>query len=171
MFIQCYVFLINCGLSLVFIYVSGRFSPAFNLVILTVSSSDAQCEICFPQHFCRSEVAAVPQVINSNVSPSRKPVKPFSPTHSSCVFSPCHSLAEDSILHPPVISGQKEQRRSGRSTLVFSSKCGRKAMCADGVSARELHGQNFQLSCQICFLRAAGSGEMSRSNWLVLLVL
>lgn len=49
LFIQCYVFLINCGLSLVFIYVSGRFSPAFNLVILTVSSSDAQCEICFPK--------------------------------------------------------------------------------------------------------------------------
>lgn len=49
LFIQCYVFLINCGLSLVFIYVSGRFSPAFNPVIFTVSSSDVQCEICLPK--------------------------------------------------------------------------------------------------------------------------
>ena len=46
LFIQCYVFLINCGLSLVCIYVSGRFSLEFSLVRSTVSSSDAQCEIC-----------------------------------------------------------------------------------------------------------------------------
>jgi len=41
-----YVFLINCGLSLVCIYVGGRFSLDFNLVKSTVSMSDAQCEIC-----------------------------------------------------------------------------------------------------------------------------
>lgn len=46
MFIQCYVFLINRGLSLVCIYVSGRSLLVFNLVRSTVSSSDAQCEIC-----------------------------------------------------------------------------------------------------------------------------
>lgn len=46
MFIQCYIFLINCGLSLVCIYASGRFSLEFYLVKSTVSSSDAQHEIC-----------------------------------------------------------------------------------------------------------------------------
>lgn len=117
-------------------------------------------------HFWGSGATAVPQAINSNVSPSRKPVKPFSPTHDSCVFRPCHTLAEDSVLHPPVVSGQKEHRHSGRSTLVFFFEWCRKAMWAGGVRAREQHGQNFQFSCQICFLRAAGNGEMNRPNWL-----
>lgn len=46
LFIQCYVFLLNGGLSLVCISASERFSLDFCLVKSTVSNSDAQYEIC-----------------------------------------------------------------------------------------------------------------------------
>lgn len=168
MFIQCYVFLINCGLSLVCIYVSLTFLLEFNLVKSTVSSSDAQCEICLTKlilTFLRARSFSWSSGDQQPCKSQQQTCKNSFSNTSCCFFSLYHTLPED-YIHSPGVSGQQEQRHWIMITPEFSCKSCRGAMhTAQGKSWENHMGRTLQFSCQFVFLGAAGNGEMKCSKW------
>lgn len=168
MFIQCYVFLINCGLSLVCIYASGRFLLEFSLVRSTVSSSDAQYEIWLTKlvpALLRLGSCSCSSSHQQQCESQQQTCKTLSPMLVAA-FSARIILCLRTISSALQWSPGSRSRHQGRITPGFSSQSCREAAHANGGKSRENHtGRTSKFSCQNCFFGVAGHREMRRSNW------